>query len=85
MTIAQIPYNLIKIISKIKMSEVAKYIYVDDAEYVARIKKGIERKIEKYGAGYCPCVGPAAHNEDTICPCKEYRETGYCHCKMYKE
>ena len=85
MTIAQIPYNLIKIISKIKMSEVAKYIYVDDAEHVARIKKGIERKIEKYGAGYCPCVGPAAHNEDTICPCKEYRETGYCHCKMYKE
>lgn len=67
------------------MSEVAKYIYVDDAEHVARIKKGIERKIEKYGAGYCPCVGPAAHSEDTICPCKEYRETGYCHCKMYKE
>ena len=48
------------------MSEVAKYIYVDDAEHVARIKKGVERKIEKYGAGYCPCVGPAAHNEDTI-------------------
>ena len=67
------------------MGEVAKYVYVDDAEHVARIKKGIERKIEKYGAGYCPCVGPAAHNEDTICPCKEYRETGYCHCKMYKE
>ena len=67
------------------MSEVAKYVYVDDAEHVARIKKGIERKIEKYGAGYCPGVGHAAHNEDTICPCKEYRETGYCHCKMYKE
>jgi ferredoxin-thioredoxin reductase catalytic subunit len=67
------------------MSEVAKYVYVDDAEHVERIKKGIERKTEKYGAGYCPCVGPAAHNEDTICPCKEYRETGHCHCKMYKE
>ena len=40
------------------MSEVAKYVYVDDAEHVERIKKGIERKTEKYGAGYCPCVGP---------------------------
>ena len=25
------------------MSEVAKYVYVDDAEHVARIKKGIEK------------------------------------------
>ena len=30
------------------MSEVAKYVYVDDAEHVERIKKGIERKTEKY-------------------------------------
>ena len=45
------------------MSEVAKYVYVDDAEHVARIKKGIERKTEKYGAGYCPCVGPAAQTK----------------------
>lgn len=65
--------------------EVAKYIYVDDLEHVERIKKGLERKKEKFGEGYCPCVAPMSHNEDTICPCKEYRETGHCHCRMYKE
>lgn len=67
------------------MEEVAKYILVDDQEKVERVKKGIERKKEKYGAGYCPCVTPLAHSEDTICPCKEYRETGHCRCGMYKE
>lgn len=65
--------------------EVAKYILVEDEEHVARIKKGIERKKEKYGEGYCPCVAPLAHCADTICPCKEYRTTGNCHCGMYKE
>lgn len=67
------------------MSEVAKYILVEDEAHVERIKNGIKRKTEKFGAGYCPCVTTAAHCEDTICPCKEYRETGVCHCKMYKE
>ena len=67
------------------MSEVAKYIYVDDEAHVEKIKNGIKRKTEKFGAGYCPRVTALAHNEDTICPCKEYRETGHCHCKMYKE
>ena len=50
-------------------TEIAKYVYVDDMDHVERIKKGIEKKIEKFGAGYCPCVAPAAHCEDTICPC----------------
>lgn len=67
------------------MSEVAKYVLVDDADHVERIKKGIAKKFEKYGQEYCPCVAPLSHNEDTICPCKEYRTTGHCHCKMYKE
>ena len=67
------------------MNEIAKYISVDDEKQVERIKKAIEKKREKYGEGYCPCVAPLAHGEDTICPCKEYRETGYCCCKMYKE
>lgn len=65
--------------------EVAKYIYVDDAAQVERIKKGIEIKKQRFGKGYCPCVTPLAHNDDTVCPCKEYRETGHCHCGMYKE
>jgi ferredoxin-thioredoxin reductase catalytic subunit len=67
------------------MSEVAKYVYVDDKDHIERIKNGLKKKLEKFGKEYCPCVAPAAHNEDTICPCKEYRTTGDCHCKMYKE
>lgn len=67
------------------MSEIAKYILVEDEEKVERVRQGIERKKEKYGKGYCPCVTPLAHSEDTICPCKEYRETGHCRCGMYKD
>lgn len=67
------------------MGKIAKYQYVEDADHVERIKRGIEKKRERFGKGYCPCVAPSTHSEDTICPCKEYRETGYCHCGMYKE
>lgn len=67
------------------MSEVAKYVFADDPKVVERIKNGIKIKTDKFGAGYCPCVPPKQHSEDTICPCKEYRETGHCHCGMYKE
>ncbi len=67
------------------MSEVAKYILVDDEAAVARVRKGIELKRQKFGEGYCPCVMPVAHSADTICPCKEYRESGYCRCGLYKE
>lgn len=63
----------------------AKYVVSDDVEHVLKIRRGIKKKIEKYGAGYCPCVTPLGHSEDTICPCKEYRETGHCRCGMYKE
>lgn len=66
-------------------AEIAKYIFSDDKEHVVKIQAACERKKEKYGKGYCPCVAPKGHNDDTICPCKEYRETGYCHCGMYKE
>ena len=65
--------------------ETAKYILSDDASAVERIRKGIEKKKERFGAGYCPCVTPLAHSEDTICPCRTYRETGYCRCGLYKE
>lgn len=64
--------------------EVAKYVLVEDLAKVERIKKGIEKKKEMFGEGYCPCITKIAHSPDTICPCKEYRETGHCHCGMYK-
>ena len=31
--------------------------------------------------GYCPCV--PEQSEDTICPCKKFRETGHCCCQLY--
>lgn len=67
------------------MAEVAKYVLSTDEEHVKKVKEGIQRKLDKYGAGYCPCVTPLGHSEDTICPCKVYRETGSCRCGMYKE
>lgn len=67
------------------MNDIAKYIYVDDKEHIEKIKRGLAKKEEKFGKPYCPCVTKLLHSEDTICPCKEYRNTGNCHCKMYKE
>ena len=33
--------------------------------------------------GQCPCVPEDIWNEDTICPCKEMRESETCHCRLY--
>ena len=67
------------------VEEKAKYVLNENEEHVERVRKGIAKKEEKYGAGYCPCVTPLAHSEDTICPCLEYRTTGHCRCGLYKE
>ena len=64
---------------------VAKFVLNPDEEHVKKIREAIERKREKYGEGYCPCVLPKNHNEDTICNCKEYLTTGKCHCGLYIE
>ena len=55
----------------------------DDLEHVSKIRAGLQRNKNKYGEKYCPCR--LDHIEDTICPCKEYRESGNCHCKLYKK
>ena len=52
----------------------------DDKELVAEIRQ----KLKKSG-GYCPCR--LTQNEDTKCPCKEFREqteVGECHCGLYE-
>lgn len=36
----------------------------------------------KANGGYCPCK--FEKNEDTVCPCKEYRTTGECECGMFE-
>jgi len=61
----------------------AKYELNPDLEHVKRIRKGLERNKEKYGEKYCPCR--LDHTLDTICPCREYRETAECHCKLFKK
>ena len=42
------------------------------------------RELLKQTGGYCPCA--LVHNEDTKCPCKEFRDMetqGECHCGLY--
>lgn len=64
----------------------AKFILNPDSIHVDKIHKAIEKKKEKFGERYCPCVTKLAHCEDTICPCKEYRTNGgKCHCELYIE
>lgn len=64
----------------------AKFKLNPDSIHVDKIHKAIEKKKEKFGKGYCPCVTKLAHCEDTICPCKEYRTNGgKCHCELYIE
>ena len=40
--------------------------------------------VEENG-GYCPCA--IEKNEDTICPCKDFREqdSGLCHCGRFEK
>lgn len=53
-----------------------KIITNPDIKYVQGIIKGLIAK-----GGYCPCQ--VAKTEDTLCPCKPFRETGHCCCKLY--
>ena len=53
----------------------------EDKELVTEIK----RKLKENG-GYCPCR--LTKNEDTKCPCKEFREQtepGVCHCGLLEK
>lgn len=49
----------------------------DDKKIIGLILTGLKKK-----NGYCPCS--LIKDKDHLCPCKEYRETGNCHCKLYK-
>lgn len=48
-----------------------------DDKLVNAILKGIERC-----NGHCPCYHGEL-NEDTLCPCKEYRINKHCRCNLY--
>lgn len=48
------------------------------------IVKEVVSKLKETG-GQCPCVLPPLWNEDTRCPCKDFREQDYegeCHCGL---
>ena len=45
------------------------------------ITKALDNMEEKYGERYCPCRVP--RTEDTICPCKEFRDGGKCICGLF--
>ena len=47
-----------------------------DGEFVKNLKKRI-----KNNNGYCPCR--FEKNQDTKCPCKDFKETGECICGLY--
>lgn len=43
-------------------------------------------ELVKANSGYCPCA--VFKNEDTKCPCKEFREQtepGLCHCGRFEK
>lgn len=45
-----------------------------------KVVESIRKRLEITG-GYCPCL--AEKTEDTICPCKDFREKQVCHCSLY--
>lgn len=53
----------------------------DNEEIRETVLTGLRRNKEKYGKFYCPCT--LERSEDTVCKCKEFRETGVCHCGLY--
>ena len=60
----------------------AEFELSSDLGQVKKVREALEKRKEKYGEKYCPCQ--IDRTPDTICPCKTYRETGNCQCKLYK-
>lgn len=61
-----------------------KMVVNSDAELVKNIRTKLKENKEKYGKQYCPCS--LIRNDDTVCPCKNFREQttlGECHCGLY--
>ena len=56
----------------------------DDKELIEEVNRQLDRNYVLYGARYCPCA--IVHDEDSICPCKIFREEveeGSCPCGKY--
>lgn len=61
--------------------------FTEDIELRNEILSKLKENKEKYGDCHCPCILPSLYNEDTICPCKNFREEVFvgekCHCGLY--
>jgi ferredoxin-thioredoxin reductase catalytic subunit len=53
------------------------------------IVAGLEENERRYGKKYCPCVPKylydSPNSDDYVCACKEFRETGHCHCGLFED
>lgn len=62
-------------------------IFTKDTELKNEIISKLKENKNKYGKPYCPCVNPEMYNDDTICPCKNFRDNvsigEECHCGLY--
>lgn len=54
-----------------------------NTDVVELVAQGLLQNQANHGAMYCPCL--LAKTQDTICPCKAFREqpSGSCHCGLY--
>ncbi|MDT8900926.1 ferredoxin-thioredoxin reductase catalytic domain-containing protein [Anaeroselena agilis] len=52
-------------------------------EHKKIVLEGLTRNEKMFGKRYCPCK--LAHTDDNVCPCKEYREEGHCHCGLFED
>jgi len=56
----------------------------ENKELWETVQKGLQSNKEKYGKRYCPCS--IIRNNNTVCMCKEFRESPSgttCHCGIY--
>ena len=56
----------------------------ENKELWETIQKGLQKNKEKYGKRYCPCS--LVRNNNTVCMCKEFRDSPSgttCHCGIY--
>lgn len=58
-----------------------KYGFEVNPDMKDTILEGLERNKAQHGARYCPCR--LQKTVDTVCPCREFREEGHCHCGLF--
>jgi len=64
-----------------------KYRITENLELKEEILSHLKKNKEEYGERYCPCVPSYLFSNETICPCKNFREEvpsgEACHCGLF--